>query len=132
MALAREDRSYAMVLFDLDNFKEANDRYGHMFGDEVLKHVARLVQKSVRGGDIAARIGGDEFLIFLEYSGGIEPVIRRIFDALHGEYQSFEILISMGIALSPGKRHPVRCALPRGRPGAVCGEKGREGPLPLL
>lgn len=101
MALAREDRSYAMVLFDLDNFKEANDRYGHMFGDEVLKHVARLVQKSVRGGDIAARIGGDEFLIFLEYSGGIEPVIRRIFDALHGEYQSFEILISMGIALSP-------------------------------
>lgn len=39
MALAREDRSYAMVLFDLDNFKEANDRYGHMFGDEVLKHV---------------------------------------------------------------------------------------------
>ncbi len=101
MARARGDRSYAMVLFDLDNFKEANDRYGHMFGDEVLKHVARLVQKSVRGGDIAARIGGDEFLIFLEYSGGIEPVIRRIFDALHGEYQSFEILISMGIALSP-------------------------------
>ncbi|WP_308753709.1 diguanylate cyclase domain-containing protein [uncultured Anaerotruncus sp.] len=101
MALAGGDRSYAMVLFDLDNFKEANDRYGHMFGDEVLKHVAQLVQKSVRGGDIAARIGGDEFLIFLEYSGEIEPVIRRIFDALHGEYQSFEILISMGIALAP-------------------------------
>ncbi|WP_418706485.1 diguanylate cyclase domain-containing protein [Anaerotruncus massiliensis (ex Liu et al. 2021)] len=101
MALAGGDRSYAMAIFDLDNFKEANDRYGHMFGDEVLKHVAQLVQKSVRSGDIAARIGGDEFLIFLEYSGEIEPVIRRIFNALHGEYQSFEILISMGIALSP-------------------------------
>lgn len=101
MALSGGDRPYAMVLFDLDNFKEANDRYGHMFGDEVLKHVAQLVQKSVRSGDIAARIGGDEFLIFLEYSGEIEPVIRQIFAALHGEYQSFEILISMGIALSP-------------------------------
>ena len=72
-----------------------------MFGDQVLQHVAHMVKNSVRGGDIAARIGGDEFLLFIEYKGDIKALARRIFDALHGNYKSFPIRVSMGIALAP-------------------------------
>ena len=100
-ALALDGKSFALALFDLDNFKQANDQYGHMFGDQVLQHVARMIQKSVRSGDIAARVGGDEFLLFLEYQGNIEPIVERIFGTLHGKFQSFEVSVSMGIALFP-------------------------------
>ena len=91
----------ALALFDLDNFKDANDRFGHMFGDQVLKHVADIVRKSVRSSDIAARVGGDEFLLFLAYQGDVRPVVDRIFRALYSGYQSFQVSVSMGIALAP-------------------------------
>lgn len=54
-----------LVLLDLDGFKEINDRHGHPVGDAVLVQVARVMVSSVRGSDVVARIGGDEFaLIF--------------------------------------------------------------------
>ena len=53
------------LFFDLDDFKKANDTFGHLFGDEVLKHVAKTILNSIRSGDVAARFGGDEFLIFM-------------------------------------------------------------------
>ena len=54
-----------LVLLDLDGFKEINDRHGHPVGDAVLIQVARAMVSSVRGSDVVARIGGDEFaLIF--------------------------------------------------------------------
>ncbi len=52
----------------------------------------------MRGGDIVARVGGDEFLIFLEYKTDPEAAIRRIFNALTGEYEGFSISLSMGVA----------------------------------
>ncbi|MCI8284899.1 MAG: diguanylate cyclase [Firmicutes bacterium] len=92
-------RHFAMVIFDLDHFKDANDTYGHAFGDQVLIHVAKKLSSSIRMNDIAARVGGDEFLIFLEYNTmEIEPIIHRIFDSLTDTYESFNISISMGIA----------------------------------
>ena len=54
-----------MILFDLDNFKQVNDNYGHGVGDEVLKSFAERLGKATRGSDIAARYGGDEFLVLL-------------------------------------------------------------------
>lgn len=56
---------------------------------------------NTRSGDITARIGGDEFLIFMTYRGDIEPIIRRIFEALHGYYHGLDVTVSMGIALAP-------------------------------
>lgn len=100
-ALEQERESFAIVLFDLDDFKTANDNYGHIFGDQVLQYVAGLIKKSIRSSDIAARIGGDEFLLFLHYDGEIEPVVNRIFSAVHGCYHSFPLSASMGIALAP-------------------------------
>ena len=80
-------QKYALMLFDLDFFKIANDRYGHMFGDQVLHEAARKAQKSVRTSDIVARIGGDEFLIFVEYKAEISSVAERIFRSIEGMYQ---------------------------------------------
>lgn len=94
-------RNYALMLFDLDFFKNANDLYGHMFGDQVLREAAQKVQKSVRNSDIIARIGGDEFLIFVEYKMDIFPVVERIFQSIGGMYQDFHIYASMGVSLAP-------------------------------
>ncbi len=51
-------QKYALLVFDIDFFKSANDEYGHLFGDQVLADVARRIQTNVRQSDICARIGG--------------------------------------------------------------------------
>ena len=102
-ALSHSDgRHYALLLFDLDHFKSANDRYGHLFGDEVLRDVAGKVLRSIRSDDVAARVGGDELLIFMAYTiDQVEPLVRRIFTSLTGAYRDFPISLSMGVALAP-------------------------------
>ena len=67
----------------------------------MLREAVHKVRKSVRNSDIVARIGGDEFLIFLEYKADIDPVAERIFQSIGGMYQDFHIRASMGVALSP-------------------------------
>ncbi len=94
----RPNGKFALAIFDLDHFKSANDNYGHMFGDKVLIHTADQLRRSIRGEDIPARVGGDEFLIFLEYKDEVETAIRRIFNSLEGTYEDFRISISMGVA----------------------------------
>ena len=89
---------YALIIFDLDYFKKANDTYGHQFGDRVLVHLADRLRQTIRGGDIAARAGGDEFLIFLECREEVEPAVQRIHSALIGQFESFPISVSMGVA----------------------------------
>ena len=97
----RRDGRFALAILDLDYFKSANDTYGHMFGDEVLKHLADLLRSSTRGGDIAARVGGDEFIIFLEYKNDLEPAVKRIYGKLAGErYKDFAFSVSMGVAMT--------------------------------
>ncbi len=92
------DGEFVLTVFDLDNFKMFNDTYGHSFGDRVLKYVAEKLRDNVRGNDIIARIGGDEFLIFMECHTGIENVLTRIFNALTGTYEGVSVSISMGAA----------------------------------
>lgn len=92
------ERTYALMLFDLDNFKQANDTRGHLFGDEVLKYVADTVKSCIRSSDIASRMGGDEFMIFAEYKNVLEPQVKRIFNKLTCDFKGFKIGISMGIA----------------------------------
>lgn len=90
---------FAMAIIDLDHFKSANDNYGHIFGDHVLRYLAAKLCESIRGADIAARVGGDEFLLFLEYRGDARPIISRIFNALSScSFEGFPISISMGVA----------------------------------
>ena len=92
------EEDYAMFLLDLDYFKTANDQYGHIFGNHVLQYFAEKLRQSVRSEDIIARVGGDEFLLFLQYKEGFELAVERIFHSLSGEYGGFKISVSMGIA----------------------------------
>ena len=98
LATADENRHYALAMFDLDNFKQANDKYGHLFGDEILEEVARRIKKNIRSTDIAARMGGDEFILFMEYKDSVQPQIDRIFKHLTVPHKDFDVGISMGIA----------------------------------
>lgn len=91
------DAKYALVIFDLDHFKTANDTYGHSFGDEVLIYMAHKLEQCIRKEDIACRAGGDEFLLFLEYQHELEPIVERIFQSLTGKYKDFTISVSMGV-----------------------------------
>jgi diguanylate cyclase (GGDEF)-like protein len=62
---AREDGATAVLLGDLDHFKEVNDTLGHPTGDEILREVARRLVETVRAYDFVGRIGGEEFLVVL-------------------------------------------------------------------
>lgn len=88
---------YAILLFDVDYFKNANDTYGHLFGDKVLKGISDRMMHSTRMSDICARIGGDEFLIFLEYDTDVKPIVDRIFGKLKGKIDNFDLTVSMGV-----------------------------------
>lgn len=92
--------NFVLAIFDLDHFKSVNDTYGHIFGDRILKGVAEKARQGVCGNDIVARIGGDEFLIFMEYEteAEIEKVINRIFNTLIGTYEGVKISVSLGAA----------------------------------
>ena len=61
----RSKRPLAGLMMDIDDFKRVNDHYGHPAGDLVLAHVASVLRRSLRKGDIAGRYGGDEFLVIL-------------------------------------------------------------------
>lgn len=94
----RPEGQYALAIMDLDMFKSANDNYGHLFGDRVLQQFAERLRKTIRGGDIVARVGGDEFLVFLEYKTPLEPIISRIFNGVCGDFEGFPISVSIGVA----------------------------------
>lgn len=61
----RYDRSFSLIMFDIDHFKMVNDTYGHQCGDHILQSIATLIAGSIRGEDILARYGGEEFCCLL-------------------------------------------------------------------
>lgn len=100
--LALDKKKAALLVLDLDTFKKINDSYGHLYGDKMLKAVAARLKSSVRNSDIVARIGGDEFLVYMEYEVDIERLVERIFHKVSGSYDGFEVSVSIGVALASG------------------------------
>jgi diguanylate cyclase (GGDEF)-like protein len=81
-------REFCVLLFDLNGFKEINDRFGHLNGDEVLKQLAARLSSQVRARDYVCRWGGDEFVAILACDLAIaESRSRQIADRLNGPYQ---------------------------------------------
>jgi putative two-component system response regulator len=97
-ACDRHSDHHVLALCDLDFFKQANDTHGHQFGDRVLQHFAGRLQDSVRGQDVVARVGGDEFLLCMECPVDPRPLIERIHRSLEGEFEGFPLSVSMGVA----------------------------------
>ena len=76
----RKGYALTLVLFDLNSFKQINDRFGHASGDLVLKEFADRLTKAVREADVAARLGGDEFMLILTEcdSSRVQSVLQRL------------------------------------------------------
>lgn len=89
----------SLIIFDIDDFKIVNDRYGHLIGDQVLVAVAKVLTSSIRHRDLAARLGGDEFAVVL-VGADIDSAAGRASNILHA--------FSANPASQPGKGHEVR------------------------
>lgn len=75
----RSGNSFAVILIDLDGFKKANDQYGHLAGNRILQAVASGLRHNCRAGDVAARMGGDEFVIVLpDTAKHVEATLARL------------------------------------------------------
>jgi diguanylate cyclase (GGDEF)-like protein len=81
---------FSIAYIDLDNFKAVNDRYGHAVGDEVLAAVGRQLTASLRGTDLVARMGGDEFVVLLPQSdaAAADVAIGKVNRALDAEMKA--------------------------------------------
>lgn len=108
--VSRHDRTesagFATIVFDIDHFKQVNDRHGHLVGDAVLRGFADLLRSCTRGEDIAVRFGGEEFVVVAGHTDGRGATILadRLRMLLAGvefasEKEAFRVTCSAGIAL---------------------------------
>ena len=103
----REKKEFAILLLDLDRFKEINDTLGHGVGDEVLKVVSRRMLLGLRDSDTIARIGGDEFSFILMNINQIvaEKIASKIIEAIEPTFEvkdhSLKVGASIGISIYP-------------------------------
>ena len=143
MARRRRDRGTgALMMIDLDHFKEVNDTHGHLAGDRLIEEVAAVLRRRARAGDIVARLGGDEFAVVLPRStpaearvvaeamvkairehdpalDGVDPVTASIGVAIFGADQR----MSYATLVSEAER---RCTRPRtaAATGSGCSTRG--------
>ena len=98
----RYDSDLTCVMIDLDGYKQLNDSHGHQVGDQLLVIAARAISANLRRMDIAARYGGDEFVLLLPRSGAseAEAVVTRVRDDFR--FSSAALLHQAGVTMSVG------------------------------
>jgi diguanylate cyclase (GGDEF)-like protein len=100
----RAERPFAVVMVDLDGFKQVNDRYGHAAGDDLLRDVAAALAQAMRGQDTVARFGGDEFCVLAPDTDadGAGPLCARVSAAIRGVTAGMQhVRGSVGAAVFP-------------------------------
>ncbi len=101
--------SFSVIFMDMDNFKEVNDKYGHLIGSRVLIEIAQLLQRNLRRIDIISRYGGDEFVIILPQTSRdagfiVAERLRRLIEGhvfLEKDGYNLKLTASLGVASYP-------------------------------
>lgn len=104
----RNDERLALCYLDLNKFKEINDSYGHQAGDAILVHAAQAISANIREADMAARIGGDEFVVLLDGVHDADDIYRlteqicqAIAQPLRWQGRELSVSASLGVAIYP-------------------------------
>ena len=109
-----ENRSFAVMVADLDHFKQVNDRYGHAAGDTVLTRVADTLRANLGDDDLIARIGGEEFLIVIPDSDRVKAsktasrlcqIVRQTPINVPGQRDPLHVTVSVGVAMGQQSRN---------------------------
>jgi diguanylate cyclase (GGDEF)-like protein len=123
----------AVLMIDLDRFKEINDSFGHTVGDDLLCLVGPRLQQALAPGDLLARMGGDEFAVLLPGAGAdrAEEVAERLGTALRDAFEldgmPLHVDASIGIALSPDHGRDRSLLLARADTAMYAAKRGRHG-----
>jgi len=128
----RKSQPVTLLLADIDHFKSINDRFGHLAGDRVLQRLATLMQQRLRGSDIVARWGGEEFLVALkecplDEAAQLAEELRSDVERLHVELDDGQVVaftLSIGVSPFDGVE-PIDAAI--GRADAALYEAKRGG-----
>jgi diguanylate cyclase (GGDEF)-like protein len=105
----RHGETFAFLMIDVDHFKRVNDRYGHIAGDQVLLHVARVFQTTARASDLIGRYGGEEFGMILRRTdrAGAGILATKLRTALQeqpavvGAGETIPVKVCIGVAVYP-------------------------------
>jgi diguanylate cyclase (GGDEF)-like protein len=103
--LAQQPLAVSIALIDVDHFKQVNDRFSHAVGDAVLRQLASIMRTSCRPRDLAARLGGEEFVVIYHETAGVEGAAERLRREVEGfdwglVAPGLEVTVSIGVARS--------------------------------
>ena len=126
---AREGTRVGLCFVDLDGFKKVNDSLGHGAGDELLIEVAARIRSSIRGGDMAARVGGDEFVVVLDpvssehealaVAGRMRDAVLTASDSATGGLSMTSVSFGASVGLAVSEAHDTPASLLRRADGAL-------------
>lgn len=114
---AEQDAALALLVFDVDHFKDINDGHGHGVGDSVLRLIADVVGQHLRSDDLFARLGGDEFVVVLAGVEGVHSLAGRLPALVAAQQvalpdgQCLSAQISLGAVVVPAREHTVDSAI---------------------
>ncbi|MBW2271701.1 MAG: diguanylate cyclase [Deltaproteobacteria bacterium] len=97
--IARSGNALSMLMVDLDDFKQLNDRYGHAAGDEILVRVASIMSASVRDSDLLARYGGEEFVVLATNTAGTGAILLA---------EKIRMSVDQSVHIIDGSARPLR------------------------